>query len=259
MAAKYRIPVICQKPMSETFKSCLRMYKACKDAGIPFFIHENYRYRSKYQQFKSLLKENIVGKIRRAEIFVGSAGRIAFSRQPYLKKFTSYILEDSGTHIFDLMRYFFGEPQSIYTNTIQTYHDIPTENYMASLIKYKDMICSVLVGEKGATAIFVDGEDGTLELKLDGRIFIETKGKSEIRKIPKFSRYKWDRHIRDYYPDDLIPAIIECNRSFKESFITGESPPTDAADNLKTMEIIFAARESVEKNIAVELKFGRKL
>ena len=79
LAAKHKIPVICQKPMSETFKSCLKMNNACKKAGITFFIHENFRYQPMFQQFKKVLEEDIIGKIRRVEIFIKNGGKEIFT------------------------------------------------------------------------------------------------------------------------------------------------------------------------------------
>lgn len=258
MAAKYKVPVICQKPMAETFESCLRMYNACKEAGIPYFIHENFRYQSFYWHFKSVLDENLIGKIRRADMFIYNGGKVVYSIQPFLKQLPHQILTDMGSHMFDLARYFFGEPQSVYANTIRTFPDIPADNYMAALLKYKDMICFVAMGERGMTPIFVDGESGTLQMGFDGNITITTPEKTEIRQCPKSPEYKWADHVKDYLPPRFLQAIVECNRSFLKALLTGTKPQTDGEDNLKTMEIVFASCESVEKNTVVELKRGSK-
>ena len=44
LAAKYKIPVICQKPMAPDLETARRMVETCQDADIPFMIHENWRY-----------------------------------------------------------------------------------------------------------------------------------------------------------------------------------------------------------------------
>lgn len=258
MAAKYKVPVICQKPMSETFESCLKMYNACKEAGIPYFIHENFRYQSFYTHFKSVLDENLIGRIRRAELFIFNGGKVVYSIQPFLRQLPHQILTDMGSHIFDLARYFFGEPQSVYANTIRTFPDIPADNYMAALLKYKDMICSVAMGERGMAPILVDGEDGSLQMGFDGNVTITTKDKTELRECPQPPLYKWAEHVKDYLPPRFLTAIVDCNRSFLKALLTGTKPQTDAEDNLKTAEIVFASCESVEKNKTIELKLGNK-
>src|SRR4030042_1216258 len=39
LAAKYKVPVICQKPMAGSYESAWHMVEACKTAGIPFYVH----------------------------------------------------------------------------------------------------------------------------------------------------------------------------------------------------------------------------
>ena len=46
LAARARLPVICQKPMALDYATCQRMVAACRDAGVPLLIHENYRWFS---------------------------------------------------------------------------------------------------------------------------------------------------------------------------------------------------------------------
>ena len=54
MAAKHKVPVICQKPMSFSYESCLKMFNVCKEANIPFFIKFLNRY------FLSLLRKCLI-------------------------------------------------------------------------------------------------------------------------------------------------------------------------------------------------------
>ena len=46
LAAQHRVPVICQKPMAGDFEAACGMVNACKDAGVPFFVHENFRWQA---------------------------------------------------------------------------------------------------------------------------------------------------------------------------------------------------------------------
>ncbi len=51
LAAKRRIPVICQKPMAPDLQTAENMVAACQQAGIPFFIHENWRWQTPIRAF----------------------------------------------------------------------------------------------------------------------------------------------------------------------------------------------------------------
>src|SRR5690242_6399323 len=40
------LPVVCQKPIAPTLAAAERMVEVCRDAGVPFIIHENFRYQT---------------------------------------------------------------------------------------------------------------------------------------------------------------------------------------------------------------------
>jgi D-apiose dehydrogenase len=46
LAAKYRMPAIYQKPMAGDYETCLHMVEACRTGGVPFMIHENFRWQT---------------------------------------------------------------------------------------------------------------------------------------------------------------------------------------------------------------------
>jgi predicted dehydrogenase len=46
LAAGHGIPVICQRPMAPSVAVAERMVKFCREANVPFFIHENWRWQT---------------------------------------------------------------------------------------------------------------------------------------------------------------------------------------------------------------------
>ena len=46
LAAARRRAVICQKPMARSYDEALAMVETCRQAGVPFFVHENFRFQS---------------------------------------------------------------------------------------------------------------------------------------------------------------------------------------------------------------------
>src|SRR5437762_2024723 len=61
LAAAHRLPVICQKPMAPSVPEAVRMVRACQEANVPFFIHENFRWQTPLRELKSVLDEGSVG------------------------------------------------------------------------------------------------------------------------------------------------------------------------------------------------------
>jgi D-apiose dehydrogenase len=62
LAAARRIPVICQKPMAPTLDEARAMVTLCREKGVPFFIHENWRWQTPLREVNRLLGEGRIGK-----------------------------------------------------------------------------------------------------------------------------------------------------------------------------------------------------
>ena len=62
LAAKYKVPVICQKPMAPDYETARKMVDTCRQAGIPFFVHENYRWQTPIRTAKKLLDQGHLGR-----------------------------------------------------------------------------------------------------------------------------------------------------------------------------------------------------
>src|SRR5206468_6122805 len=62
MAAERGIPVICQKPMAPSLAEAEEMVRLCRENGVPFYIHENWRWQKQIREFKKRSEERRVGK-----------------------------------------------------------------------------------------------------------------------------------------------------------------------------------------------------
>ncbi len=253
MAAKYKVPVICQKPMSTSYESCLRMYDTCKEAGIPYFIHENFRWQTPYRNLKKLLDDDLIGEVTFVEISLENGGEAAFTEQPFLGQLPHFIFMDMGPHIFDTSRFLFGEPRVVYANALKTYDYIAGENLLHALLKYDDKIIALSVKEQITRYALVEGKKGMIQLNLDNSIDIKSPKETGKRTYKKPEFPSWADHVKDYISPFEVLNVIECNRSFYNALTKGTKPETDASDNLKSMKIVFAAIESCMNNKEVQL------
>jgi predicted dehydrogenase len=255
LCAKYKVPVICQKPMSFSYESCEKMVKECKKAGIPFYIHENWKYRAPFVQLKDVLALNSVGSVRRVEFNETNGGRLAYAAQPFLKTLPHMILTDLGSHVFDLARLFFGEPESLYCCASKTYDDLVGENFAVVTLKYLDKLCTITIGERMDNILFIDGEEGSITMDNDFTITIQKDtGEKTTIKTPEVRRYSWAEHTKEYLPPDHVEDIVACNRTFLKAFLSNEEPENTAENNLKTMKLVYAACESAETGKPIRLK-----
>ena len=250
LAAKYRVPVICQKPMAHDYETCLNMVKASKEAGIPFFIHDNYRWFLPMRAVKKALEEEHIGQPFRANIQLGTGGIKGLETQPYLKTLKHYALFDMGSHLFDLTRFFFGEPQNIYCQTYITTDQIVGEDVVSSILRFGDVICHGEITERCNTQVYIEGTKGSIELDCNNILHIITENDKICIDCNILSkRYPFlDNYIEEVMSNIRMQAIIDCNAHFLNALISGTAPETPGEDNIKTMRIMFSAIESAEKD-----------
>lgn len=255
LAAKHRLPVICQKPMATTLAEATEMVRACRQADVPFFVHENWRWQTPIRQVKSELQRGAIGALFRARLHFCSSFPV-FDNQPSLKELEQFILTDIGSHILDTARFLFGEADSLYCRTHRIHRDIRGEDVATVVMQMNGVtvICEMSYASRLAderfpeTYIYVEGEKGSLELGPDYRIRVTTEAGAVAGRHPP-PRYAWA--IPAY---ELVQAaIVPCNADLLGA-LRGEKPAeTTGEDNLKTVRLIFAAYESACNNKVIDL------
>jgi predicted dehydrogenase len=232
------------------------MVAACREAGVPFSIHENFRWQTPMRAVKRVLDAGTIGKPFRARIqFVHGLPAI-FENQPFLKELEKFAFTDVGSHLFDLARFFFGEPQSIYAQTYRSRPDIKGEDVASAMLRIGDLICTCDISystklERSVfpeTLLFVEGDKGSLELAPDLVLRVTTEAGTTVeRHAPPF--YEW----ADPRYAVVHSSIVPCNANLLEALRSGTPAETSGEDNLKTMRLVYSAYESAEKNQAVDL------
>ena len=260
LCAKNRVPCICQKPMAPSLREARTMVDAFRKAKTPFFVHENWRWQTPMRQLKRLLDSDVIGTPFRAR-FTMISGFDCWANQPALGELEQFILTDLGVHVLDVARLCFGEASSVYCQTHRTLAPaVKGENVATLLLSMGTANTSVAV-ELGyaktplerevfpQTLAFVEGPRGSIEVDTNYRIRVTTKqGTHQRRHAPP--RYAW----ADAAYDIAHASIVDCNRNLLAA-LQGHSPAeTTGEDNLKTIELVFAAYESAAKRKVLFLK-----
>ena len=259
LAAKHRVPVICQKPMAGDYETCRKMVEACRKAGNPFFVHENFRWQAPIRALKQALDDGHIGEPFRARIqFVHGLPAI-FENQPFLKTLEHFALTDVGSHLLDLSRFLFGEPESLYCQHFSSRDDIAGEDVASVLLRIGDVICTCEIsystqtewGHFPETLAYIEGKSGTIELGPDYWLRITTDAGTRALRHPP-PRYRWADPDYDVAHASMVPIHAD----FVEALNGNRPPETTGEDNLKTMRLVYAAYESAESNQVITLGCG---
>jgi D-apiose dehydrogenase len=254
MAAKYKVPVICQKPMAPNYDCARKMVEICNEENVPLYIHENWRWQSPIRAFKKKLDEGLIGKPFRARITYCNSFPV-FDNQPFLAELEQFILTDIGTHILDTVRYIFGEAKSLYCQTARVHEHIKGEDVASISMKMESGLhCNVELSYASKvehdrfpeTYIMIEGEKGSIELGPDYWVRTTTaEGTHSFRVEVPF--YSW---VDSRY--EVVHTSIVAENGDLLSAIKGErTAETTGEDNLKTLRLVYAAYESDKNNEVV--------
>jgi D-apiose dehydrogenase len=256
LAAEHRLPAICQKPMAPTLAEAAGMARACRQAGMLFLVHENWRWQTPLRVLHQELLSGRIGRVFRARIHFCSSFPV-FENQPFLKELEQFILTDIGSHILDVARFLFGEAESLVCQTRRIHEEIKGEDVATVMMKMADgatVVCEMSYASRleherfPETYVVVEGERGSIVLGPDYWIRVTTaEGTCSRRCSPP--RYAW----ADPAYDLVQASIVPCNADLLSALQGKTTAETTGEDNLKTMALVFAAYDSARSGHVVRL------
>jgi predicted dehydrogenase len=256
-AARRGVHVLCQKPAALARADFQAMIEACRTAGVRLMIHENWRYRPWYRALRAELDQGIIGKPIRLRIAHRDTRALradGFALQPYLATMPKLILMDMGCHLVDTARYLFGEIETV-SATLARFgrgnfgEDVAmlAVRFAGGAVGWLDFSwCAPPEAARPEWAFnetVAEGTAGTLRLLRDGALeWVSPAGHTERRPVAM-------------PPDEevYVDGFVATQRHFIAGLLTGAEHETRATDNLKTMDVVWAAYRSAEENRTVAL------
>ncbi|MBS3647810.1 Gfo/Idh/MocA family oxidoreductase [Pseudaminobacter sp. 19-2017] len=244
LAAAHKLPVICQKPFAPTLEDAKAMVEACKAAGVPLMIHENFRWQSPIQAVKAAIDTGAIGTPFFGRISFRSAYDV-FSGQPYLAKGKRFIIEDLGIHILDIARFLLGDVTTLTARTRRVNPAIAGEDVATMLLDHQSGATSVVdcsyatklaVEPFPETLVEIDGDKGTIRLDQGFQLTVTGEAGSSTTDVsppllPWASR-PWH---------NIQESVLTIQQHWVDCLRSGRDPDTSGADNLKTFALVEAA------------------
>ncbi len=257
LAAKHRVPVICQKPLANDLKTAKEMVRICNQANIPLFVHENWRWQRPLREVKKVLDSGAIGKPFRAHVDFSSSFPV-FDNQPFLRELDKFILSDMGVHILDVVRFFFGEAEWLMCRVQRINRTIRGEDVATVLVQMKSggtVICTLsyasrLERERFPEAFLrIEGDRGSIELAPDFWIRVTDEEGTRSRRCPP-PMYSW----ADPSYALIHSSIVDCHRNLIEGLLRKGQAETTGEDNLRTLELVFGSYESARLGQPVKME-----
>ncbi|SOC36049.1 predicted dehydrogenase [Rhizobium subbaraonis] len=257
MAAAHRIAAICQKPFAKTLTDAKAMVAACKAAGVPLMVHENFRWQTPIQAVRKALDAGAIGTPFWGR-FSFRSGFDVFSGQPYLAEGERFIIEDLGIHTLDIARYILGDVTRLTARTRRVNPKIKGEDVATILLDHENGATSIVdvsyatkLGTEPfpETLVELDGTDGTIRLSQGYRLEItNADGTTAYDVSPQLLSWA----SRPWH--NIQESVFAIQQHWAERLRNGGETSTSGADNLKTFALVEAAYESAASGGAVDIE-----
>jgi D-apiose dehydrogenase len=256
LAAEKGVPVICQKPMATTWSDAVEMVETCRAKGVPFWVHENFRWQSPMLRVKELLNTGAIGRPFKARVYFNSSFPV-LKFQPTLALMPEMIVADLGVHLFDLVRFFFGEARLLFCRTQKIGEGFVGENVANTFIETESGVhCYVELSWASTveyesfpqTLLYIEGTESSINLYKDYQLSIVRSEGIQTETVP-IPSYPWLHP--DYQASQA--ALVACNRDLLEAAEGRRKSGNTAEQNLETLRLVYAAYESARKGKVIPI------
>ncbi|MCX8279030.1 Gfo/Idh/MocA family oxidoreductase [Phyllobacterium sp. 0TCS1.6C] len=250
--------ILAQKPLALTLKEAIALRDEAERAGKILSVNQNMRYDQSMRVLKQILDKGELG----APVMATIDMRAIPHWQTFLEDYDRLTLSNMSVHHLDVLRFLFGEPETITTLT----RTDPRTRF-----EHKDGITvSTLMFASGVMAVSIeDVWSGPREEGFDSDLYIKwrvegTDGVAQgtigwpdgspstltyvSRKTTsgKWVSPKWETM---WFPHAFIGVMEQLQYAIQ----SGEPPALSVADNVKTVALIEAGYKSIDECRTVRL------
>jgi len=241
-------PVLCEKPLADSFGEAERMVAACDAAGVPLAVNQNFRYHYAFDIAKRVLREGRLGDV----VTVIHQDLMFRQDRGWRTGCARHALSVMGVHWLDGFRWMLGcEARSISCHTRsspaiecvgETDAAVQVAFQSGARVSYVESFSSPV----GRAETLVIGERGALLLGYDGAALFDKDHRHEPAE-------RWGNPLGSGdKPGSAFKALSELL-----SALEGATEPSNSGrDNLKTIALLEGAYRSAEEGQSIAFRDG---
>ncbi|MBI3948038.1 MAG: Gfo/Idh/MocA family oxidoreductase [Armatimonadetes bacterium] len=252
-AASRGLHVLCEKPMARTLEQARQMIKAARESGVVLMIGQVLRFNQPSLAFARAIQEGAIGRPVLWRIVTAGAGP---SSPWYLEhEQGGGPLMDGAIHNYDLARYTFGEPRSVYAVGHHFRPDRTAFDTATAVITFQsgdEMVLSWSWGmPAGVTSASGDviGPEGVLLTSIPASAPdrpADTAETGHLAILRSGGQYEYRAHGKnDLFGDEI--------QAFTDAVLGGLPSPVSGEDNIRSLAIACAVLESAATGRVMEL------
>lgn len=255
-ALERKIDVLCEKPLADNFETGRKILEATSVSDSLVMIGFNRRFHSCYVQAREMIKGGLAGHIYLAEYSSLQGSPLmgwTKSSWPY-EEGVGGSLNDQGSHVFDILNWFLGEPISVLASSF-AYSESAVDEFCVATVEYDK---SVGIGEMSwlsscrIESLAMHGTGRSMYVSPSPRFFLDINP-SDILETSLWrssSKALVNKTKQSLLPRDEstykkeIDYFINCVRKRRK-------PSLDVSAGLKALAVTEAAKQSIKKKTKI--------
>jgi myo-inositol 2-dehydrogenase/D-chiro-inositol 1-dehydrogenase len=236
--------VFCEKPLATKVVDAETVFEKSKESPAIFQVGHNRRFAPVYATLKQMLSETYTPHSAHVKMNRGELLKPEWTGDPEI---TGGFLYETPIHMFDLMRFLFGEVESLYA--IGSTHEYKEVDDFSVLLKFANGMHATLATAADASWLFPfervevfchhatlvtrEMESLTSSSNLEGHFTVQT-----MQQLPRQDRW----------------GYVQEDKAFIDSIVNNSPPAVTALDGLMSVRIADAVYESVGSNRPVVIR-----
>jgi len=236
--------VFCEKPLATNVADAERVFKASKEGPGIFQVGHNRRFAPVYATLKKMLSETYTPHSAHVKMNRGELLKPEWTGDPEI---TGGFLYETPIHMFDMMRFLFGEVESLHA--VGSTHEYKEVDDFSVLLKFASGMHATLATAADASWLFPfervevfchhatlvtrEMESLTSSSNLEGHFTVQT-----MQQLAREERW----------------GYVQEDRAFIDSIVNNSPPLVTALDGLMSVRIADAVYESVRSNGPVVIR-----
>lgn len=252
-AARRGVPILCEKPLADTWESCQRIDRAVRASGVKMEVVQNYRYNAPMQAMKRVLQSGELGRLNYIVCrFLDDCREYDSWRRRH--ELPHAMLMDGAAHHLDMLRNLTGSDCDRITalEWNPPWSNSKGEFCALCMLQMADGTRAiyegnaVAAGEQNAwhdESYRAECENGSVSVGLDRLVRIH-------RNTPRGGVVSSEVAIPTMPREGHLWVVQE----FLDWLDEGVAPATTLEDNMRTAAMIFGAIESAHTRQVVDVK-----
>jgi myo-inositol 2-dehydrogenase / D-chiro-inositol 1-dehydrogenase len=244
LAAEERKHIFCEKPMATSIADAERVLKAAAKSDRVFQVGHNRRFAPVYAELKRMLTETHRAHSAHVKMNRGELLNPEWTGDP---KITGGFLYETTIHMFDMMRFLFGEVANV--QAIGSSHEYAEVDDFSMVFTFENGMHATMASSADASWLFpferveVFCHHATIVTReMESLVYSEgLDGKHVERSMHQLAK----EEKRGYAQED---------RAFVDSIVNGTPPAVTALDGYKSVELVSAIYKSVESGEVVSVQ-----